>query len=63
MPARFEVRRGILPTRKRWRWVLIASNSEPVAIGEHYNSRDACLGGIQAVRDAVVDADVVDTTQ
>lgn len=63
MTPRFELRRGLLPTRKRYRFVLVASNGEPVAVSEHYTTRDAAIAGIRAVRTAAVEADVVDLTE
>lgn len=37
---------------KKWRFRLKAANHEIVAIGESYNSYQACLNGIKAVKRA-----------
>ena len=63
MHARFELAKSKLPTRHRFYFRLLASNGEVIALSEMYRHRDGAIAGIQAVRDAVVDADVIDTTQ
>jgi uncharacterized protein len=62
MHPRFELRRGILPTRKRFRFVLIAANGEPVAVSEHYTTKQAALDGIEAVKTAAAAAVIEDHT-
>lgn len=63
MTPRFELRRGALPSRRRWRFVLVAENGQPVAVSEHYNTRRAAIEGINAVIEAAASAVVVDLTE
>ena len=59
MPAQFLLHRTIL---HRWHFTLVDYEGTPVAVSDHFPSRDAAIAGIRAVREAAVDADVVDLT-
>jgi uncharacterized protein YegP (UPF0339 family) len=61
--ARFEIRRG---RTGAFRFVLIATNGEPLATSEHYKTKVSCRKGIDATigcfNGHYGDPDVVDTT-
>ena len=45
----------------KWRWRLYASNGEQIAEHlEQYNSKKGCLAGIEAVRSAINNAEIVE---
>lgn len=60
---RFEVKKGLIPIRRRYFWHLRAANGEIVAASELYNSKQACLDGIDSVRVSAGTAFLVDLTR
>lgn len=46
----------------KYRWRLKAPNSEIIASGEAYESKDGCKNGIQSVKINAPKAEIVDTT-
>jgi uncharacterized protein YegP (UPF0339 family) len=44
--------------RRRWYWALVAANGETVAASETYNSEEAALRGIVAVKREAADATI-----
>ena len=51
--ARKEVSMGkfvVKPTKSGYRFNLVAGNGEIIATSENYSSKDACLGGVESVR-------------
>lgn len=42
--------------RGEWRFNLKASNGEVVAVSEGYSSKQSCLNGVEAVRNAAKEA-------
>ena len=59
MPAKFVIKKG--PTGK-FRFALYAANGEIIATSEHYNSKQSCRGGIEAVKKQAAGAAVEDQT-
>lgn len=59
MPATFVIKKG--PTGK-FRFALHAANGEIIATSEHYNSKQSCKSGIEAVRKQAAGAVVEDQT-
>lgn len=55
--ARFEIFKG---KKEDWRFRLKAKNSEIIAVGQGYSSRQACLKGIKSIKKNAVDAPVYD---
>lgn len=48
--GRYVVRSHLRPWGRRWTFSLAAPNGEVVAVSEPYNSHQAALDGIEAVR-------------
>lgn len=63
MTPRFELHRGYLPLRRRWYFQLIAGNGEPLCTSEPYNTKQAALDGITALRSAASTAVTHDLTR
>lgn len=59
MPGKFVVKKG---TTGRFRFVLLAGNSQVIATSEAYQSKAACLNGIRSVKRFAPDAAVEDQT-
>jgi uncharacterized protein YegP (UPF0339 family) len=59
MAAHFEV---YLDAAKKFRFRLKASNGEMIATGEAYNSKSACMDGVESVKKNAPTADVKDLT-
>ncbi len=57
MPAKFVIKKG---TTGKYRFALHASNGEIIATSEHYNSKQSCMGGIEAVKRAAPTAAIED---
>lgn len=49
-PGKFHLREHQRIFGKRWVFQLIAPNGEPILTSEPYNSREAAIEGIQAIR-------------
>lgn len=48
--ANYVIRSHVRPWGRRWTWLLVAANSEPVAQSEPYATEAAAQEGIRAVR-------------
>ena len=48
---------------EKFRFRLVASNGEIIAVGEAYESKDGCRNGIESVRNNALDAEIVDLDQ
>jgi uncharacterized protein YegP (UPF0339 family) len=59
MPGHFEV---YLDAAKKYRFRLKASNGEVIATGEGYNSKTACMDGIESIKKNAPTAAVKDLT-
>jgi uncharacterized protein YegP (UPF0339 family) len=59
MPGKFVVKKG---TTGKFRFSLLSTNGQVVAISEAYNSKASCMNGIRAVRSLAADAEVEDQT-
>lgn len=57
---KFELRSSGEPGAERFRFQLIAANGEPLCSSEPYNSKEAALHGIAALRRAASAAEVED---
>lgn len=55
--ARFVLRSHLRPWGRRWSFVLIADNNEPLLTSEPYNTKGAALDGIAIVRRLAPTAD------
>ena len=51
--SKFEVYKD---ARGEWRFNLKAENGEVIAVSEGYSSKQACMNGIEAVRDSAKEA-------
>ncbi len=60
MPAKFEMYKDV---GGKFRFRLIASNGEIIAEGQHYESKESCLKGIESVKTNASKAEIVDKTQ
>jgi len=59
-PAKFII---FFDVAGKWRFRLVAPNEEPIAASEGYNSKQACINGIEAVRKYAPIAIIVDNTK
>ncbi len=59
MPAKFVIKKG---TTGKYRFALHASNGEIIATSEHYNSKQSCMSGVEAVKQAAARAEIEDQT-
>ena len=59
MPGKFVVKKG--PTGK-FRFSLLSTNGQVVAVSEAYETKRAALNGVASVRKLAADAALVDTT-
>ncbi len=59
MPGKFVVKKG--PTGK-FRFSLLSTNGQVVAVSEAYETKRAALNGVASVRKLAADATLVDTT-
>ncbi|HPV99116.1 MAG TPA: YegP family protein [Spirochaetota bacterium] len=57
MAGKFEI---YLDKSGKYRFRLKASNGEIIAAGESYNSKDACLKGIESIKKNAPDAPIVE---
>ncbi len=57
MAGKFEI---YLDKSGKYRFRLKASNGEIIAVGESYNSKDACLKGIESIKKNAPDAPIVE---
>ncbi len=60
MAAKFVVKKG---TTGKFRFNLLATNGQVIATSEAYESKRACLDGIESVRKNAPDAPVDDQTE
>lgn len=60
MPGKFEVYKD---KAGEFRWKLIASNSQEIASGQGYKSKESCMEGIKSVKANAPTADIVDKTK
>ena len=60
MAARFAIRKG---STGKFRFVLIASNGEPVANSEAYEYKSVAKRGAEACKRAAAEAEIVDETE
>jgi uncharacterized protein YegP (UPF0339 family) len=60
MPAFFEVYKD---TAGKFRFRLKAANGENIATGEAYNSKEACMGGIDSVKKNAPIAEIKDLSK
>jgi uncharacterized protein YegP (UPF0339 family) len=59
MAGHFEV---YLDAAKKYRFRLKASNGEVIATGEGYNTKEACMNGIESIKKNAPVAEVKDLT-
>ena len=52
----------VKPTKSGYRFNLVAGNGEIIATSENYSSKDACLGGVESVRNNAPAANLEDQT-
>ncbi len=59
MPGKFVVKKG---TTGKFRFTLVSTNGQVVAVSEAYETKRAALGGVASVRKLAAAATLVDTT-
>jgi uncharacterized protein YegP (UPF0339 family) len=60
LPAKFEVYKD---KAGKFRFRLVAANGEVIATGEAYESKQACMDGVQSVKTNAAAAPLVDLTK
>ncbi|MBB4936683.1 hypothetical protein FHR32_000988 [Streptosporangium album] len=58
MPGKFMITKD---KRGEFRFKLVATNGQTIAVSEGYNTRAACMSGIESVRKNAPDAKVDDS--
>lgn len=58
MPGKFVITKD---KRGEFRFKLVATNGQTVAVSEGYNTRAACMSGIESVRKSAPDAKIDDS--
>ena len=60
MPAKFVVKKG---TTGKFRFKLLSTNGKVIATGETYETKRACLAGIESVRKNAPNATIADQSE
>lgn len=60
MAAKFEIYQD---KAKKYRFRLKAGNGQVIAVGEAYESKSACVNGIESIKKNAADAQVVEVSE
>lgn len=61
--AHFKIRSHLRPWGRRYTFLLVAGNGEPLCSSEPYKSRFACESGILKLKELAAEAEIEDQTE